>query len=239
MATAILAEESADSKQQLANSRMLRQAVVNGVVARQVMLAGLVVAACLAASSTSQAQQCPDPVPQTTGSHSFRKQGESFEIPIVLADCHPVALELRWANGRNNGTNLQVTFLDSADQPIHRRSISAFVTGSVRFPFATMENQRWVRAGSVMMSVTSVSSIPKSVRIEAVWPFALPATVSYRVTRVAGRRKAEEADNAAPEKDSSCDCAEGKANPQIMQITSILPRVHPVFRGPCASELAC
>ena len=132
------------------------------VASRMIMLSVLAAVLSLASASTTPAQRCPDPVPQTSGSHSFRQQGESFEIPITLGNCHPVALELRWANGRNNGANLQVTFLDSADQPILRRSISAFVTGSVQFPFATMENQRWLRAGSVMMSVTSISTFRRA-----------------------------------------------------------------------------
>ncbi len=219
-------DQLAASKQKLANTvarRAARQAFVNGVVTSR-LLAVCLVLLCLAAASTTQAQRCPDPVPQTSGSHSFRQQGESFEIPISLADCQPVALELRWANGRNNGANLQVTFLDSAGQPIHRRSISAFVTGSVQFPFSTMENQRWERAGSVMMSITSVSTIPQSVRIEAVWPFALPASISYRVTRVAGRRKVEEADKA-PGKDSGCDCAEGKAGEWTANLIGRSPAV--------------
>ncbi len=182
--------------------------LVTSVVASRRVCLALLVVSCIGLHSMSQAQQCSDPVPQTSGSHSFHRRGEIIEIPISLADCHPVSFALRWANGRNNGTNLQITFLDSAGQPIHSKAISAFVNGSIQLPFATMENQRWVRSGSVMMSVTSVSTIPTTVRIEAVAPFALPATISYRVTRVAGRRKVEA---TAVGKDSSCDCAEGKA----------------------------
>jgi hypothetical protein len=183
---------------------------------------------CQGEASTLQAQQCPDPVPQTSDSHSFRRAGESIEIPISVANCQPVALELRWANGRNNGSNLHVIFLDSANQPIQQKEISAFMNGSVRFPFATMENKRWVRAGSVMMTVTSVPSIPKSVTIEAVRPFALPATITYTVTRVAGRRRAGQLDNA-PSKDSSCECAEGKAEPEVRGQRSEISD-HPVRR---------
>jgi hypothetical protein len=151
-----------------------------------------------------QAQGCADAEMQTTGTHSFRRALEIFEIPITqvrssndaaaatsqeVVVCQPVALEVRWANGRNNGTNLHVTFLDSAGQTIYTKEISAFVNGRVEFPFETMENQRWVRSGSVMMTVTSVSSMPQSVAIQAVQPFALPASISYRVTRVAVRRR--------------------------------------------------
>jgi hypothetical protein len=44
--------------------------------------------------------------------------GETIEIslrgdgvPASVADCEPVALELHWSNGRNNGSNFNVTFL--------------------------------------------------------------------------------------------------------------------------------
>lgn len=148
----------------------------------------------LVCANSGRAQQCPDPVPQTFGSHSFRLQGESFEIPISLADCQPVALELRWANGRNNGSNFHVTFLDGDNQPIYTKEISAFLTGNFQFPFSTLEPQPWWRAGLSMMSVASV---PMSVTIQAVRPFAFPATISYRVTRVAGRQRPAEPENAA------------------------------------------
>jgi hypothetical protein len=144
-------------------------------------------------TATGYAQRCPDPVPQTFGSHSFRLQGESFEIPISLADCQPVALELRWSNGRNNGSNFNVTFLDADNQPIYTKELSAFLTGNFQFPFTTLETQPWLRAGSTML----VASIPTTVTIQAVRPFAFPATISYRVTRVAGRQRPTDPDNAA------------------------------------------
>jgi hypothetical protein len=77
---------------------------------------------------------------------------------------------------------LHLTFLDDARKPIYTKEISAFLHGNIHFPFGTMENQRWVRSGSVMMTVTSVSSAPETVTIQAVQPIALPATISYRVT---------------------------------------------------------
>jgi len=123
-------------------------------------------------------QTCPDPPPQTSGSHSFRQQGESFEIPISIADCQPVMLELRWANGRNNGSNFHVTFLDSDNQPIYTKEISGFLNGSFQFPFATLEPR-------ASLSSLSMISVPVTVTIEAVRPFAFPAVISYRVTRVA------------------------------------------------------
>jgi hypothetical protein len=131
----------------------------------------------LACALKTYAQTCPDPPPQTSGSHSFRQQGESFDIPISVADCQPVALELRWSNGRNNGSNFHVTFLDSDNQAIYTKEVSGFLTSSFQFPFATLEPQPSL--GSL-----SLISVPVKVTIEAVRPFAFPATISYKVTRI-------------------------------------------------------
>jgi hypothetical protein len=125
-------------------------------------------------------QVCPEPPPQTSGTHRFRQQGESFDVPISLGDCQPVALELRWANGRNNGSNFHVTFLDSENQPIYIKEISGFFTGNFQFSFATLEPQPWLRSGSMI-------SAPATVTIEAVRPFAFPAVISYTVIRAAGQ----------------------------------------------------
>ncbi len=95
-----------------------------------------------------------------------------------MVDCQPVALELRWSNGRNNGSNFHVTFLDSDNQAIYTREISGFLTGSFQFPFATLEPRPSLGSQSLI-------SVPVKVTIEAVRPFAFPATISYRVTRVA------------------------------------------------------
>jgi hypothetical protein len=145
----------------------------------------LLIAVCLLCLGNVQTQTCPDPPPQTSGSHSFRQQGENFEIPISIADCQPVALELRWSNGRNNGSNFQVTFFDSDNQAIYSKEISGFLSGSFQFPFATLEPQPSL--GSL-----SLIAVPVSVTIEAVRPFAFPATISYRVTRVAVHPSARE-----------------------------------------------
>ncbi len=136
-------------------------------------------------------QVCPDPPPQTSGTHRFRQQGESFDIPIIFGDCQPIALELRWANGRNNGSNFQVTFVDSDNRPIYTKEISGFMTGNFQFPFATFEPQPWLGSDSMI-------SVPTTVTIRAVPPFAFPATISYTVTRAAGpsRPKARAMDEA-------------------------------------------
>ena len=124
-------------------------------------------------------QTCPDPAPQTSGSHSFRRKGEIIDIPIQAGDCQPVALELRWANGRNNGSNFRVTFFDTNNQPIYVKEVSGFQAGNFEFPFNGLEPRRWLGSRGML-------SIPSSVTIEAVRPFALPATLSYTVTRVTG-----------------------------------------------------
>jgi hypothetical protein len=164
------------------------------------------------------AQSCPDPPPQTAGSHRFRQQGESFDIPLSLADCQAVALELRWANGRNNGSNFHVTFLDSDNQAIYTKEISGFLTGSFQIPFATLEPQP-------SLASLSLISVPVKVTIEAVRPFALPAMISYRVTRVAlhppgpgnretqlENRKPETVNSETPNKikEESIESADGK-----------------------------
>src|SRR6266699_2827059 len=64
---------------------------------------------CLFCLAEAKAQVCPDPPPQTSGVHRFRHEGESFDIPITVTGCNAVALNLRWANGRNNGSNFAVT----------------------------------------------------------------------------------------------------------------------------------
>jgi hypothetical protein len=138
----------------------------------------LFIIVCLFSVAKVHAQTCPDPAPQTSGSHSFRQQGESFEIPISVADCQAVALELRWSNGRNNGSNFHVTFLDSDNQAIYTKEISGFLSGSFQFPFATLEPQPWFGSRSLI-------AVPVKVIIETVRPFAFPASISYRVTRVA------------------------------------------------------
>lgn len=162
--------------------------------------------------SSAWAQTCPDPPPQTSGSHSFRQQGESFDIPISVADCQALMLELRWANGRNNGSNFHVTFLDSDNQAIYTKEISGFLNGSFQFPFATLEPQ-------ASLSSLSMISVPVKVTIEAVRPFAFPAVISYRVVRVAlhpvekhaQQSEAQESGNAGKaEKEALVEFTDGK-----------------------------
>ncbi len=128
----------------------------------------------------AHAQVCPDPPPQTSGSYGFRRVGETIDIPINVADCEPIAFVLRWSNGRNNGSSLVVTFLDSTNQPIYSRSLSGFLTGSFEFPFASLDPQPWFARGSMV-------TVPATIVIQAQPPFAPPANISYSVTRKGAR----------------------------------------------------
>jgi hypothetical protein len=123
-------------------------------------------------------QVCPNPPPQTSGSHGFRREGETINIPINVADCQPVAFVLRWSNGRSHGSSLVVTFLDDTNQPIYSRSLSGFLTGSFEFPFASLDQQPWFARGSVV-------AVPTTIVIQALAPFAPPANISYTVIRKA------------------------------------------------------
>jgi hypothetical protein len=130
----------------------------------------------------ARAQVCPDPAPQTSGRHGFRRVGETIDIPINIADCQPIAFVLRWSNGRSNGTSLVVTFLDSTNQPIHSRSLSGYLTGSFEFPFASLDPQPWFARGSVV-------AVPTTIVIQAQAPFYPPANISYTVTRIGARAR--------------------------------------------------
>lgn len=145
---------------------------------------------------------CADLPGQTSGIHRFRQLGETIEIsirgdsvPASVADCEPVALELHWANGRNNGSNFNVTFLDGNNRPIYARQISAFMTGVLHFPLSSFDAQ------PVYGSSLAMVAIPTTVTIKAVSPFAAPASLSYSVTRVAretgagGRSRRQEPDS--------------------------------------------
>jgi hypothetical protein len=140
----------------------------------------------------AHSQVCPDPPPQTSGSHGFRRVGETIDIPINIADCQPIAFVLRWSNGRSNGTSLVVTFLDSMNQPIHSRSLSGYLTGSFEFPFASLDPQPWFARGSMV-------SVPTTIVIQAQAPFYPPANISYTVTRIGARVRSRPQAEIQPE----------------------------------------
>ena len=128
---------------------------------------------------------CADLSRQSSATHQFRQMGETIEIPLrgagvpaSLADCEPVLLDLHWTNGRNNGSNFNVTFLDGNNRPIYAKQITAFMSGVVQFPLSSFDAQPGLGSSLEMIS------IPMTVTIQAVRPFAAPANLSYRVTHV-------------------------------------------------------
>jgi hypothetical protein len=155
-------------------------------------------------SDKVNAEACPDPAPETSGSHRFRRLGETIEIPVRLADCQAVSLDLHWANGRNNGSNFRVTFLDNTKRPIFSKHLFGFMTGNFELPFSKFYSRRY-------FSSRSLITVPESVTIEAVSPFAYPANLSYTVTRVPlhprPKTEANENDNGKPQ----ADCVERKS----------------------------
>ena len=138
-----------------------------------------------AGHSRGETDACADRSGQSSATHQFRQMGETIEIPLrgdsvpaSLADCEPVALDLHWINGRNNGSNFNVTFLDGNNRPIYAKQITAFMSGVLQFPLSSFDAQ------PVLGSSLEMISIPITVTIQAVRPFAAPANLSYRVTRV-------------------------------------------------------
>lgn len=153
--------------------------------------------------------------------HRFRHVGEKIEIPIrgdsvpaSAADCEPVALELHWANGRNNGSNFNVTFLDGNNRPVYARQISAFLTGVLHFPLSSFDAQPVYGSSLVMISVPTV------VTIQAVPPFAAPASLSYTVTRVARASKQRDKKEVR-EKGEAAEAQIGEEGRQGNEIVSI------------------
>ncbi len=135
---------------------------------------------------------CPEIPGQTSGTHRFRYLGETIEIslrgdgvPASVADCEPVTLDLRWANGRNNGSNFTVTFLDGNKRPIYTKYFSGFMAGVVQYPLSSFDQPMY---GSSL----AVVSVPSAVTIQAGEPVAAPANLSYAVTRVARPSRARE-----------------------------------------------
>jgi hypothetical protein len=102
-----------------------------------------------------------------------------------------VSLDLNWSNGRNNGSNFVVTFLDEREQPIYSQLIYGFMTGNRDYPF--QGDQPWFGNGGMML-------MPATVSIKAVEPYGAPCAISYRVTfappRNPQRKKVEAADNS-------------------------------------------
>lgn len=156
----------------------------------------------------SSAQSCSDAIAQSSGSHKFRRVGETIEIPIApvqgetttdaeqnspATECYPIALELSWINGRNQGGIFRVMFLDTRNQPIFGREISAFMVGNVEFPISG--------GGAGKAFGRTMFSLPAKITIQTKEPFGAPANVRYSVVWVENARKTktqEPAKDAAP-----------------------------------------
>ena len=135
------------------------------------------VAVCLMSLDGAHAQECPNPAPDSSGSHSFSRVGETFDIPLSFANCQSIALDLRWSNGRDNGSVFNLTFFDSDNRVLYSKRVSAFLSGAFEFPLSPTESSSSPGKATVMPTPTMVT-------IKAVPPFGLPATLSYTVARV-------------------------------------------------------
>lgn len=145
---------------------------------------------------------CPDIPGETLGTHRFRRQGETIQISIrgdgistSRGDCEPIALDLQWSNGRNNGSNFAITLRDGNNRPILSKSISGFMTGMAQLPLSSFNAQ------PVSGSPMGLISVPSTVTIQAVSPFAAPASISYRIVRVPRApkgRNQEESEKSGP-----------------------------------------
>lgn len=158
--------------------------------------------------SIAYGQECPDSELKSSGTLRFRQQEESLQIPIQVAGCETVSFELRWANGRSNGSNFLVTFLDNDRQAIHTRAINGYLYGSYQFPFATLDPRPWYGSGSMI-------SVPSTVTIQAVRPFAVPANISYTVIRIGSKAREK------PEKVEQGNVLTGKKGRPANEVVSI------------------
>ncbi|HSS18677.1 MAG TPA: hypothetical protein VLL54_01130 [Pyrinomonadaceae bacterium] len=162
---------------------------------RKKLFASAAVSLLFLFSANAQEKPCPDVPGQTSATYRFRREGEKIEIPLRTNgdDCEPVSLALHWTNGRNNGSNLNVTFLDGYKRPIYARQISAFLTGVMDFPLTSFDRQPVYGASLELISV------PTIVRIQTVSPFAGSAELSYNIMRIARTKKRETAELGSEE----------------------------------------
>lgn len=143
-------------------------------------LVAIVVIAFAIAAHAQEENACVE----TSGVHSFKRLGERVEILVNEGDCDAVSLELRWSNGRNNGSNFNVTFFDTANRVIYSKQLFGFMSGNTEFPLSSFYFAPFFGSRALI-------SIPATVTIETVSPFARPASLSYALTRVAPRRLRE------------------------------------------------
>ncbi|HLA10496.1 MAG TPA: hypothetical protein VJ023_07855 [Pyrinomonadaceae bacterium] len=159
-------------------------------------------------ASNIEAQTCAEIVSRSSGTHKFRGLGERLEILLRPGDavssdsdevepsteCYPLSLELRWANGRNNGSNFQILVLDGRDQTVYARGLSGFLVGTRRISLTGAEAQQWPGHNLI--------SVPSKIVIQTKPPLALPASLSYSVTWLESSRRSDEreVDSAAEKK---------------------------------------
>ena len=148
-------------------------------------------------SEATPGQKCAEAIAQSSGSHIFRRVGETIEIPITpierdeastttdtytpSTECYPISIELRWANGRMQGGIFRVTYLDRGDQPLFARDLSAFMVGGAELPVKEM--------GAGKSFGRSMFSMPAKITIQTREPFKAPASVSYSVVWVEPKQK--------------------------------------------------
>ena len=127
-------------------------------------------------AARAQATPCPDPPASMSGPHTFHSLGEALILPLNLAPCHTVTVDISWSNGLNNGSNLKISFLDSSGQTIYSESdISAYLSGSRSFPSSPPWPYPWRGSRSALFN-------PANVKIETISPFADPCGITYTVT---------------------------------------------------------
>jgi hypothetical protein len=165
-------------------------------------------------TSASAQKMCDDIPGQTSASYRFRRLGEAIEIPLRNNDddCEPVAIDLHWSNGRNNGSNFNVTFLDARNRPVYARQISAFMSGVLQLPLSSMESQ------AVYGSSMALISVPTTIRIQTVSPFAGSALLSYSIERIAVRRKERTGEEGKGERESTGSSQNGKEGNEVVSI---------------------
>src|SRR6266571_3249587 len=93
---------------------------------------------CLSVTQAAQAQSPPCPTSSSNGNFTFTPQslGDSMTVTIDLAPCETIILTESHDMGGdgNRGTNVKITYQNSATQPIHDETIFGFNTGTYTFP---------------------------------------------------------------------------------------------------------
>jgi hypothetical protein len=176
---------------------------------RKHLFAAVFVSLLLPVAVCSQ-ELCPDVPGKTAATHRFLRLGERIVISLADDDCVAVALNLHWSNGRNSGSNFNITLLDANNRPIYAKQVSAFMSGVFDLPFASIETQ------SVYGSSMQLIAVPSKIIIETVSPFAGGA-LSYRLERI---RRANGSSSNVEKVDSSNSEAEHDGN-QIVSIRNV------------------